>query len=79
MGLMLGNYVPDSLLNDRLQDAYHFINQPDVLIIEGVNIFQTNNYSEELVSDYLDYKIYLDAEIEQMKQWYVQRFFKQSK
>lgn len=69
-------YTYSHLTYDRLQDAYHFINQPDVLIIEGVNIFQTNNYSEELVSDYLDYKIYLDAEIEQMKQWYVQRFFK---
>lgn len=69
-------YTYSHLTYDRLQDAYHDINQPDVLIIEGVNIFQTNNYSEELVSDYLDYKIYLDAEIDQMKQWYVQRFFK---
>lgn len=69
-------YTYSHLTYDRLQDAYHYINQPDILIIEGVNIFQTNNYSEELVSDYLDYKIYLDAEIEQMKQWYIQRFFK---
>lgn len=69
-------YTYSHLTYDRLKDNYYYVNRPDILIIEGVNIFQTNNYSEELVSDYLDYKIYLDSEIPQMKKWYIERFFK---
>jgi type I pantothenate kinase len=69
-------YTYSHLTYDRISNEYYYVNQPDILIIEGVNIFQTNDFSEELVSDYLDYKIYLDAELEQMKKWYIERFFK---
>lgn len=59
---------------DRIKNSFHYVNNPDVLIIEGVNIFQVKAYAEELVSDYIDYKIYLDSTIENMKYWYINRF-----
>ncbi|GGI42827.1 type I pantothenate kinase [Mammaliicoccus stepanovicii] len=67
-------YTYSHITYDRLKDQYHNIDNPDILIIEGVNIFQVSPYAEELVSDYIDYKIYLDSTIENMKKWYITRF-----
>lgn len=67
-------YTYSHITYDRLKDQYHNIDCPDILIIEGVNIFQVSPHEEELVSDYIDYKIYLDSTIENMKKWYINRF-----
>ncbi|MGI9622455.1 MAG: type I pantothenate kinase [Acidimicrobiales bacterium] len=53
--------------------------QPDVLIIEGLNVLQGRAPAEAsrpttFVSDFFDFSIYVDAEEEHIEQWYVDRF-----
>lgn len=55
------------------------VSQPDILIIEGLNVLQSGmDYPHELhrvfVSDFIDFSIYVDADSEQLKNWYIQRF-----
>ncbi len=64
---------------DVMQDEKLIIDQPDVLILEGLNILQTGSHSvigEKLspfVSDYLNFSIFVDAEINDIKSWYLAR------
>lgn len=57
---------------------YQTINQPDIVILEGLNLLQVaaNKLSQPqvFVSDYIDFSIYVDAKTEVIKQWYVDRF-----
>jgi type I pantothenate kinase len=52
------------------------VNQPDIVILEGLNVLQTGPSATEFVSDYFDFSIYLDAAEEDVEQWYVERFLK---
>jgi type I pantothenate kinase len=52
------------------------VRQPDILILEGLNVLQVGDTAEEFVSDYFDYSIYLDAEEPHIEEWYVQRFLR---
>jgi type I pantothenate kinase len=56
------------------------IDQPDILIVEGINVLQTGRPPRDgrgipNVSDFFDFSIYIDAEIPDLQQWYVDRFF----
>jgi type I pantothenate kinase len=54
------------------------VNQPDILIVEGLTVLQTGPVDEDrptFVSDYFDFSIYVDAELDDIRQWYVTRFF----
>ena len=75
-GEQVPTYTYSHLTYDRLKDDFHYVDQPDILIIEGVNIFQVHGNAEQLVSDYIDYKIFLDVSLDLMKSWYIQRFLK---
>ena len=59
----------DIVLNDSMT-----VRQPDILIIEGLNVLQTGVESTEFVSDYFDFSIYIDAEERDIEGWYVDRF-----
>lgn len=54
------------------------VRQPDILILEGLNVLQvgslTDGMPSEFVSDYFDFSIYIDAAEADIEQWYVQRF-----
>lgn len=50
------------------------IRQPDILILEGLNVLQVGSESNEFVSDYFDFSIYIDAAVEDIETWYVERF-----
>ena len=54
------------------------VRQPDVLIVEGLNVLQparpTIDHSNLAVSDFFDFSIYVDARTRDVKQWYVDRF-----
>jgi type I pantothenate kinase len=55
------------------------VSQPDIVILEGLNVLQVGKPSEttaEFVSDYFDFSIYIDAEEAHIEEWYVQRFMK---
>lgn len=49
------------------------VHQPDILIIEGLNVLQVGS-ADEFVSDYFDFSIYIDADEACIEEWYVQRF-----
>ncbi|VEH64973.1 pantothenate kinase [Rodentibacter pneumotropicus] len=54
------------------------MNQPDILILEGLNVLQTggNKSNQIFVSDFVDFSIYVDAEESLLKEWYIKRFLK---
>ncbi len=50
------------------------VRQPDILILEGLNVLQVGTESTEFVSDYFDFSIYVDADEHDIRHWYVERF-----
>ncbi len=50
------------------------IEQPDIVILEGLNVLQTGESTTEFVSDYFDFSIYIDAAESDIEQWYIERF-----
>ena len=51
--------------------------QPDILILEGLNVLQVGapgSDATEFVSDYFDFSIYIDALEADIEKWYVDRF-----
>ena len=50
------------------------VRQPDILILEGLNVLQVGVESNEFVSDYFDFSIYIDAEEDVIREWYIERF-----
>jgi type I pantothenate kinase len=65
-----------------ITDEVQQIKQPDIVILEGLNLLQqTPNLAvsqkrQVFVTDYIDFSIYVDAEIPTIKQWYLERFMK---
>ncbi len=56
-----------------------YVEQPDIVIFEGLNVLQTETDESGtppsvFVSDYFDFSIYVDADTETIKKWYVDRF-----
>ena len=58
---------------DVLKDETRVISRPDILIVEGLNVLQAGHQGA-FVSDYFDFSIFVDADPEAVKGWYVQRF-----
>ncbi len=46
----------------------------DIVIVEGLNILSISGVGEQLVSDFLDFTIYIDADEQDIEAWYVERF-----
>ena len=67
--------VYSHVVYDVMPDDEVDVHQPDILIIEGLNVLQSGT-AEEFVSDYFDFSIYLDADEAHIEQWYVERFLK---
>lgn len=64
---------------DILPDETASVAQPDILIVEGLNVLQPALLAKEgneipFVSDYFDFSIYIDAEAQTIRRWYVERF-----
>jgi type I pantothenate kinase len=56
------------------------IDRPDILIVEGLNVLQTGRpprggQAVPFVSDFFDFSVYLDADEDDLREWYVSRFF----
>lgn len=58
------------------------IDQPDILVFEGINVLQTrkdlprDGAAIPVVSDFFDFSIYIDAPEELIRRWYIDRFMK---
>ena len=60
---------------DIVDDDQQVVRQPDILILEGLNVLQVGTEANEFVSDYFDFSIYLDADEDDIEDWFVERFF----
>ena len=67
--------VYDHLHYDIVPDEHVVVRQPDIVIVEGLNVLQVDREGTEFVSDYFDFSIYVDADETDIEEWYVQRFF----
>jgi type I pantothenate kinase len=72
--------VYSHLSYDVLQDRQIVVDRPDILILEGLNVLQTGRPPRDgraipFVSDFFDFSIYIDADTEVLRTWYVDRFF----
>lgn len=73
--------VYSHMVYDRVPDEYRTVDQPDILIFEGINVLQVNELpadgnSVPFVSDYFDFSIYIDADEKDIRSWYVDRFLR---
>jgi len=58
---------------DVVEGETRILGQPDILIVEGLNVLQAGGHGA-FVSDYFDFSIFVDADIEDVKGWYLERF-----
>jgi type I pantothenate kinase len=71
--------VYSHLTYDIVPGKWVEIDQPDILIVEGVNVLQTGRLPRDgkavpFVSDFFDFSVYIDAHESVLRQWYVARF-----
>jgi len=64
---------------DIVPDKRKIIEQPDIMIVEGLNVLQTTDGRRgppprTFVSDFFDFSIFMDAQENYVRQWYVDRF-----
>ena len=71
----VGAPVYSHLFYDIVEGVVQKVCQPDVLIVEGLNVLQTGS-ARIFVSDFFDFSIYIDADEEIIERWYVARFLK---
>ena len=50
------------------------IRQPNFLIVEGINVFQNPINQRLYMSDYFDFSLFIDAEVNNIESWYLERF-----
>ncbi len=71
--------VYSHLAYDVLPGRGTVIRRPDVLIVEGINVLQPPRPGADgraglAVSDFFDLGLYVDARLEHVRRWYVERF-----
>lgn len=69
--------VYSHLTYDIVPDKTVVVHRPDVLIVEGLNVLQPARPGGTVaVSDYFDFSIYVDADKDLLRAWYVDRFLR---
>lgn len=73
--------VYSHLTYDVIPDGDKVVVQPDILILEGLNVLQSGmDYPHDphhvFVSDFVDFSIYVDAPEAMLEKWYINRFLK---
>lgn len=66
--------VYSHLVYDIVPGEVQVVRNPDILIVEGINVLQVNKDAQVFVSDFFDFSIYLDADESDIKRWYIERF-----
>jgi type I pantothenate kinase len=71
--------VYSHLVYDVIPGEHVYVDRPDILIFEGINVLQVRDLPEDgkivpFVSDFFDYSIYIDAREDLIHKWYVDRF-----
>ncbi len=73
--------VYSHLTYDILEGTTIEVNQPDIVILEGINVLQTASHQAEkppqvYLSDFFDFSIYVDADPGEIAFWFLDRFQK---
>ncbi len=73
--------VYSHLIYDVVPGDNKVITQPDILILEGLNVLQSGTDYQRashhvFVSDFVDFSIYVDAPEDLLQGWYINRFLK---
>nr|WP_040321987.1 type I pantothenate kinase [Austwickia chelonae] len=71
--------VYSHLVYDIVPDRRIEVRRPDVLIVEGLNVLQSPRLRPDgryglAVADFFDFSVYVDARVEDIKRWYINRF-----
>ncbi len=69
------------LVYDVIAGEHAIVDRPDVLIVEGLNILQPGLPGKGrepilFASDFIDFSIYVDAALDDLEGWYMERFFR---
>ncbi len=64
---------------DILRDKHQILESPDILILEGLNVFHVGVGTQRpligpFISDFFDFGIYLDASLADLEKWFLNRF-----
>jgi type I pantothenate kinase len=71
--------VYSHLIYDVIPNAQVVVQRPDILIVEGLNVLQPARVRPDgttglAVSDFFDFSVYVDADADDIREWYVRRF-----
>ena len=71
--------VYSHIVYDIVKGESVVIDQPDILIVEGLNVLQIPQGQQvasqkPFIYDFFDFSIYIDAEAEVIREWYIERF-----
>jgi len=74
----VGVPVYSHLIYDVLDEKV-IVDRPDILIVEGLNILQPGELPKNgrpllFASDFLDFSIYIDADEQDLRAWFIERF-----
>jgi type I pantothenate kinase len=77
----VGAPVYSHLSYDIVPDERLVVRQPDILIVEGLNVLQPARVGADgrprlAVSDFFDFSVYVDARTADIRRWYLDRFLK---
>ncbi|WP_436773290.1 type I pantothenate kinase [Yinghuangia sp. YIM S09857] len=77
----VGAPVYSHLTYDIVPDERLVVRQPDILIVEGLNVLQPARVGADgrprlAVSDFFDFSVYVDARTSDIRRWYLNRFLK---
>lgn len=69
------------LTYDVVADETVVVRNPDIVIIEGLNVLQPARVRDDgrtglAVSDFFDFSVYVDAATDDIRRWYVERFLR---
>lgn len=65
------------LIYDIVPGEYTTVRQPDILIVEGLNVLQPPTIDHPLaVSDLFDFSVYVDARTADIEAWFTKRFLR---
>lgn len=61
---------------DIVPEQKQRVEAADFVIVEGINVFQNPQNARLYITDFFDFSIYVDASIEDIESWYLDRFLK---
>lgn len=59
---------------DIIPDKMQYLDKPDIVILEGINVLQFPSNTNIYLSDFFDLSIYINADEDIIEQWFYERF-----